>query len=276
MSTAGKIKNNAPGRSILGYSLDKNNKKISDEQIKEYIIQIIEDEGYAYGYLKITYALRRNFHLLINKKKVYRLCKELNLLKPQRKIRTKHPRRIAKNRVVTGSNQLWQTDLKYGYVAGEDRFFYILSIIDVADRSIIAFHMGLRCTAEDAVTTLKTALLKRQLYDANSMPILRSDNGPQYISHMFGDGCQELGIEHERIPYKTPNMNAYIESYHSILESECLGISEFENYAAAYKEVHDFVKRYNSRRIHSGTKYMPPNEYFKYLQISNEQLQITL
>ena len=158
MSIIGKIKGKAPGRSIPGYSLNKNNKKISDEQIKEYIIQIIEDEGYSYGYLKITYALRRNFHLLINKKKVYRLCKELNLLKPQRKTKTKHPKKIARNRVVTGSNQLWQTDIKYGYVTGEDKFFYILSIIDVADRSIVAFHMGLRCTAEDAVTTLKTAL----------------------------------------------------------------------------------------------------------------------
>ncbi|KXG73636.1 DDE-type integrase/transposase/recombinase [Thermotalea metallivorans] len=201
MSTADKPKGKAPGRSIPGYSFDKNNKKISDEQIKEYIVQIIEEEGHAYGYLKITHALKRNFHLVINKKKVYRLCKELNLLKPQRKIKTKHPRRIARNRIVTGSNQLWQTDIKYGYVAGEDRCLYILSIIDVADRSIVAFHMGLRCTAEDAATTLKTALLKRQLYDQNQKPILRSDNGPQYISHIFGDACKELGIEHERIPY---------------------------------------------------------------------------
>jgi putative transposase len=272
MSTIGRIRGKAPGRSIPGYSLNKNNKKVSDEQIKEYIIQIIEDEGYAYGYLKITHALRRNFHLLINKKKVYRLCKELNLLKSQRKIKTKHPRRIARNRVVTGSNQLWQTDVKYGYVAGEGRFFYILSIIDVADRSIIAFHMGLRCTSEDAVTTLK----KRQLYNTDSIPILRSDNGPQYISHIFGDACKKLGVEHERIPYKTPNMNAYIESYHSILEDECLGITEFESYASAYKEVHEFVRRYNTKRIHSGAKYMPPSEYFQYLQVSNEKLSISL
>jgi len=68
----------------------------------------------------------------------------------------------------------------------------------VADRSIIAFHMGLRCTAEDAVNTMRIALLKRQLYDKDQKPIICSDNGPQYISHIFSDTCNELGIEHER------------------------------------------------------------------------------
>jgi len=146
---------------------------------------------------------------------MYRLCKELNLLKSQRKIKPNHPKRIARNRVVTSSNQLWQTDVKYGHVFGEDRFFYILSIIDVADRSIIAFHIGLRCTAQDTVNTMRIALLKRQLYDKEQKPIIRSNNCSQYISYIFNNACNELGIEHERIPYKAPNMNAYIESYHS-------------------------------------------------------------
>lgn len=226
--------------------------------------------------MKIAYALQRNFQLIINKKKVYRLCKELGILRPQRKIKSKHPKRIAKNRIVTGSNQLWQTDIKYGYIAGEDRFFYILSVIDVADRNIIDFHIGLRCNAKDAISTVKRALLKRQLYDKQTKPVIRSDNGPQYISNVFGAACNNLGIEHERIPYKTPNMNAYIESYHRILQDECLEINEFESYASAYKEVHDFVKKYNTKRIHSGTKYMPPSEYYEYLQNANEKVKISL
>ena len=63
------------------------------------------------------------YHLVINKKKVYRLCKQEGLLKPQRKLKNKHPRKVARNRIVTGSNQLWETDIKYGYIHGENRFF---------------------------------------------------------------------------------------------------------------------------------------------------------
>ncbi|MCL6449650.1 MAG: DDE-type integrase/transposase/recombinase, partial [Armatimonadetes bacterium] len=79
----------------------------------------------------------------------------------QRKIKRKHPRRLARNRVITASNQLWEVDVKYGYIAGEDRFFFIMPIIDVFDRWIVAYHIGLSCEAKDAVITLKSALFKR-------------------------------------------------------------------------------------------------------------------
>ncbi|WP_408065614.1 transposase [Schnuerera ultunensis] len=55
--------------------------------MKEYILEIIETEGLYYGYYKIAVLLRRKFNLIINKKKAYRLCKELKVLRPQRKIK---------------------------------------------------------------------------------------------------------------------------------------------------------------------------------------------
>ncbi|NLX87269.1 MAG: transposase, partial [Clostridiales bacterium] len=47
--------------------------------------------------------------------------------------------------------------------------------------------------------------------------------------------CSSLGIEHERIPCRTPNLNAHIESFHRILEDECLGRCEFGSYEEAYR-----------------------------------------
>jgi len=67
--------------------------------------------------------------MVINKKKVYRLCKELNLLKPQRKLKPRHPKKLSRNREITGPNQLWEADIKYGYVYGEDRFFFVLQAV---------------------------------------------------------------------------------------------------------------------------------------------------
>ena len=84
---------------------------VCDEQIREWLCELISDEGEAYGYKKLTHALSRNYSLIVNKKKVYRLCKELDILRPQRKVKNKHPRRLARNHVVTASNQLWETDL---------------------------------------------------------------------------------------------------------------------------------------------------------------------
>ncbi|QRF23535.1 transposase [Alicyclobacillus sp. TC] len=96
-----------------------------------------------------------------------------------------------------------------------------------------------------------------------SLPIIRSDKGPQFVSHLFESECERWEVEHERIPLKTPNMNAYIESYHWLLEDESLSMYEFDSYAEAYKALEEFVRRYNTRRLHSSLHYLSPEEFHR-------------
>jgi len=248
---------------VPGFSVGTDQQIVSDEVIKKLILQLIENEGYAYGYLKITKVLQKKQGLTINKKKVYRLCKEMKVLRPQRKIKPHFPKKIAQNREITGPNQLWETDLKYGYIAGENRFFFIQPVLDVFDRSIIDYHIGLNCTAQDVVATISSSLFRRQLYDNVKKLIIRTDNGPQFISQTFGEFCIAHNLEHERIPVKTPNKNAHIESFNAILEDECLSRYEFQTYEEAYKIVSEFVKHYNHNRIHSSIRFLTPEECYK-------------
>lgn len=81
LSIEGKEKAKPKGGKPRGYSIDKEHKKICDEQIKEFIIESIDGDAADYGYRKITYHLRKHYNLTINHKKVYRLCKELGILK---------------------------------------------------------------------------------------------------------------------------------------------------------------------------------------------------
>jgi len=61
-----------------------------------------------------------------------------------------------------------------------------------------------------------------------------------------------------------------VESFHRILEDECLKINEFQNYAETYKTVNEFMEFYNNRRMHSiviliGTNYLEQhNIYYEY------------
>lgn len=182
----------------------------------------------------------------MNKKKVYRLCAELDILKPQRRKRIRHPRRLANNREITISNQLWEMDIKYVYMALEHRFLFLMRIIDVYDRGIVDYHIGLFCEGQHAAQILQRALWKRRLFDCDTRPVIRTDNGPQFISHVFEEGCENLSITHERIPPKTPNKNAHIESFHRLLEDGCLSSEEFESYGQAYEAVVDFMEFYNA------------------------------
>lgn len=251
------------GRPAPGYSYNQNHFRIPDEQIKEWLMEVISGSGYNYGYHKLTMALRRDYDLVINKKKVYRLCKELGILRRQHRKQIHYPRKIARNREITRSNQLWETDIKYGYVDGEDRFFFVLEFLDVYDRSIIAYHIGLSCSATDAVRTLKNALWQRELSETDTMPIIRTDNGPQYVAKVFEAACETLGCEHERIPPKTPNKNAHIESFHRILEDDCLSRELFESYTKAYERVTEFFHDYNNIRLHGSLGHRPPTEFYR-------------
>jgi putative transposase len=252
------------GRPCPGYSLTTDGKKVSDEQIKEWLLELVEGEEHVYGYKLLAECLRNERGLVLDKKKSYRLCKELGILQKQREKRIKHPRRLPKNRIVTGPNQLWQIDIKYGYVAGRDRFFFVLSIIDVFDRVIVEYYRGPVCEAKHVVQTLWRALQKR-IRAGEGMPVIRSDNGPQFVSTLFGDTCESLGIIHERIPPRTPNMNAYIESFHSLLERDLMSKMDFMTFEEAYAEIDRYMDFYNNRKMHGSLKRMPPVIFSKWV-----------
>lgn len=151
-------------------------------------MELISGETHGYGYLLLTECLRNEYDLVINKKKTYRLCKALGILHPQRRKKVQYPRKLALNHTITASNQLWQLDIKYGYVAGYDQFFYIADIIDVFDRSIVGYHVGSRCDAKHVCEAVTVALRSR-IRGCETMPVIRTDNGPQFISNAFGKLC---------------------------------------------------------------------------------------
>ena len=252
------------GRKPPGYSFTKLGEKITDETIKELLLELVCGDGYPYGYGKLTTSLQEDYGVMINRKKVYRLCKALDILRPQRKVYPKRPRKVAKKMEVTGPNQHWQMDLKYGYIFGTGSFFFQLSVIDVYDRSVPAYHVGLSATAKDAGRVLKNALMERGLMSRKKgKPVIRTDNGPQFTANVFQDICEDLGVVHERIPIKSPSMNAYIESFHAILEDECYSRHEFEDFAEVYQVIHEYLDYYNNRRRHGSIKNMAPLKYYQ-------------
>ncbi|WP_233567784.1 IS3 family transposase [Cohnella faecalis] len=252
------------GRPFPGFSLTTTGERVSDEQIREWLLELVEGEEHVYGYKLLAQCLRNECDLILNKKKAHRLCQEIGILQEQRKRKVKHPRRLARNHLITGPNQLWQADIKYGYVAGRERFFFVATIIDVFDRVAVGQYRGHVCEAKHVVQTLVTALRQR-VGETGPFPIVRTDNGPQFVSTLFGDTCEAFDITHERIPPRTPNMNAYIESFHSVLEDNLFSKAVFMTFEEAYAALDTYMDFYNNRRMHGSLKRMPPEEFSKWV-----------
>ena len=225
------------------------------------------------GAKKLTKYLRKEYGFYVNHKKLARILKENHLLL-HRKIKRKVPWRVvAFNRTVTAPNQLWEFDIKYGYIAGEQRFFFVLAIVDVFSRKCVGRHVGRSCKARDLTFTLK-----RALEDSGADPsklVIRSDNGPQMTSRQFHEELKKIEekLEHEFIPPATPNKNAHVESFFSILERELLVTRYYVTFADAYLEVHNWIDFYNERRLHGSLGDRSPNEILSLIE-RGQQTQI--
>lgn len=258
---------------IKGFSYNLNNIKINDLQIQKYISEIKADEvGKYYGYKKMTGALKHSHSLIINKKKVYRLMNSMGLLKTQIK-HIREYKRICNNHLINHSNQLWETDTKYIYIAGTRQVAYLTSIIDVFDRSIIACLLSLSPNAELSQKVLLMALYNRGIKNKVNGLTLRSDNGSQFIAHEFEKLCITENIIHERIPVHSPNYNAHIESYHRYFQDECVSGKLFKSLEEAENTIYHYVEIYNTKRIHSSIDYRTPNEFFN---LKNSNFKNTL
>jgi putative transposase len=253
------------GRPIPGFSVTESGTIIPDEQIEEYLMEAIEGDGATYGVKNLTQYLRDNHKLIINHKKVARVCGELGILLPQRKGNPKYPRRLVRNRLITAPNQLWQLDIKYGSIEGSGRFFFLASAIDVFDRCIVGYYRGSKCQAKDITGMLKEAIVRRGLQvpekEDGHCIVIRTDNGPQFVSLHFGEFCEENKIFHERIPPRSPNYNAFIESFHSILERDVYRRFTFEYFDEAYYRIDEFMEFYNQRRYHGSLGRMSPVKF---------------
>lgn len=207
--------------------------------------------------------------IYVNHKKVYRLCNENNLLLFKQGIKNK--KQFTKKRCnyseVSSPNQLWQFDLKYIWIHGENRWCFFLGFIDVFTKKITGWYVGKTCKAGELVFTLNQAI-KNENISSESPLTIRSDNGPQMSSNRFYFYLKNLEkkLTHEFIPPRSPDRNAYIEAFNSILETELLVVRYFSNFSEVYESVYKFIEFYNNRRLHGSIGNLSPKMYIDQLK----------
>lgn len=252
-----------PGCRPPGYTVNRDGVIVSDTTLENIVRGYRSQPEYsnAAGVRKLKHMLRRDFRFYVNEKKIYRICREKGFLLSKRKKKGLARRRLAINRQINAANQVWQFDLKYGYVDGEGKFFFVLAFIDVFTRKVVGDHIGLSCKAQDLCFSLRQALEREGITDEHQL-VIRSDNGPQMTSREFAQWLSNLEkkLMHEFIPVQTPNKNAHIESFFSILEVEFLCVTYFATFAQAYEKTKAFIRFYNEKRIHGSIGYITPTE----------------
>jgi putative transposase len=227
---------------------------VENELVVDQIRAILTMDYCAYGYKMMTTELRA-MEFLINKKKVYRLMKESNLL-CGKIIRTQGKRQWVKFRRIEAKRPMEYLclDLKYVWVQGDNRWYYQLAIMDVYSRRILCWIFQRSVKQRDVIALMRSLDLRFGLKGV----VIRNDNGSQFIAHRVRQTLQEMEARQEFTHVATPEENAYIEAFHSIEQRELMDRFTFSGYYDAKQHIEKYMYWYNNKRRHGALNGMTP------------------
>ena len=116
-------------------------------------------------------------------------------------------------------------------------------------------------------------------YELPKQIYVRNDNGSQFEATLIQDYFKDKGVVQEFTLPATPEQNAHIESYHSIIERVLCRRYELEDLIQAQEIFNRWIKFYNFERIHSGIQYVSPSKFLLANGVDmqwDDQLELTL
>lgn len=169
---------------------------------------------------------------------------------------------LIKGLILTGINQVWQTDITY-FLCSNGKVFFIVFIVDVYSRKIIAWSANDHMQAEANITCLQHAIASRNI-SAVSKLIHHSDRGSQYGDK---DYIALLKSNQIRISMcKEAWQNAYTERINGTLKNDYLYSWNIDSLSELRRAVRRAVNAYNSEKPHRNLlRKMNPAAFERYL-----------
>jgi len=216
------------------------------------------------GSRRLTAQLRRApFRLLVNRKRVQRLMRELGLQVRTRRVavRTTNSRHslprypnLMQEREITQPDEVWVADITYIRLRHE--FLYLAVVMDVYTRVIRGWQRGVGLGAELALGALEKAL------QHGTPQIHHSDQGVQYASTVYTARLLEVGAQLSRAEVGESAQNGYAERVIRTLKEEEVTLNDYADLADAERNLARFIDDvYRYQRIHSSLHYQTPAEY---------------
>jgi len=170
--------------------------------------------------------------------------------RPTNRVRTTIPAHkvfdnLIEGRLVSGPNQVWQSDITYIKVG--DRFYYLTFIIDVYTRRIVGYAVSKNLRAEANIRALMMAINRFSADQLNGC-VHHSDRGSQYT-----DGRYLKMLRSHQMPISMGGRaqdNAFAERVNGVIKNEYLiprSLSSFRQLTYYSKKA---VYDYNTKRHH--------------------------
>ena len=215
-----------------------------------------------YGSRKLTRELRSEGHE-VGRRHVVTLMRRMGIEAIYRRPRTSIPAPgagiypyLLSGLKIERANQVWASDLTYLPMA--HGFMYLVAIMDVASRKVLAFRLSNTMTTDFCVEALEEALAK-----FGRPEIFNTDQGSQFTSEEWTNTLKAAGVTISMDGKGHWIDNVFIERLWRSVKYEEVYLHAYDNGTEARSALTRYFNFYNTRRTHQALDYRTPDkEYF--------------
>jgi putative transposase len=238
------------GRSTLSYALRQ---PVKDRPAIE-AMRRLSSQYPRYGYRRIRIFLARE-GLAMSAGRAERLWRKAALQLPRKRPRRRAASSRPRPSLPLTVNHVWAYDFVFDACANGQQ----LKCLTVVD------EFTHECLAIDVAGGIRSArvieVLARLITIHGAPAILRSDNGPEFVSAAILKWLFENRIDTALIDPGKPWQNATNESFNGKLRDECLNVEWFRNRREAKIVIENWRQHYNAVRPHMTLNYLTPVEF---------------
>ena len=151
---------------------------------------------------------------------------------------------LGRDFTATEPNQKWTTDVTEFKIPGDKKKLYLSAILDLYDRSVVAYVVGNRNDNKLVFDTFDFAIRK----NPDAKPLFHSDRGFQYTSKVFQQKLktQEMVQSMSRVGHCIDNSPT--EGLWGIIKSEMYCLHEINDEISLRIAIDKYIDFYNNAR----------------------------
>lgn len=244
---------------------EKNVQETENRMLIAEMAKIYDEVDGVYGYRRMTLNLNRSLGRNINHKRVYRLMRLASLQSVIRRKKKRYvksaPQQVAENLLnrefsADRLNQKWLTDVtEFKY--GNSQKAYLSAILDLYDKSIVAYVLGHSNNNDLVFSTLDLALSA----NPGASPMLHSDRGFQYTSYGFKRRLDEAQMTQSMSRVGKCIDNGPMEAFWGTLKCEKYYLHKYHTYEELTNAINEYINFYNTNRLQKRLNGLSPMEY---------------
>jgi len=171
--------------------------------------------------------------------------------------------------VAIGSNQVWSWDITYLKTDIAGLYYYLYMIVDIFSRKIVGWTVQAHENSDHAAVLMKQTCLDEGVCENQ---VVLSDNGTPMKGATMLATLEKLGVVASFSRPAVSNDNPFSEALFKTLKYNAIYPSHgFKSIDDARLWVESFVNWYNLEHLHSGLKFVTPQQ--RHLGLDTEILE---